>query len=398
MNPRTELILSTAGTMFNQEGFSSFSLAGLASRLNLSRATLYNHIGNRENLIYQCFTRSVEADACRLKAAAREKGGLNQILQYIRECFSEAAQEQVTIIDTAVLSKEPRAKIDKLIRNNYDTLQELLDAGVKEGSIRACDTRLLSRAIPSITTFARTSNRWIKDRRTNNPDAVTDFIQFGTSADRSHVFEFSESVDSFSRLSAAGFGKQKMADMRIEQILMTGSTLMNRLGMENVSLELVAEALDATRGSVYHYLQNREDLISQCLKRGFDLYDQFIEYADFHGRTGLEKSSIVSHLNTQAQAGELQPALAWMSFELPSKKLSKQLISRMRGMTQRVDAFYEQGIKDGTRRDLDVEVVSVVRAGAYLWIPKWIDQLENQNQQHIADEIVGLINKGLAPL
>ena len=148
MKPRTELILSTAGTMFNQEGFSSFSLAGLASRLNLSRATLYNHIGNRENLIYQCFTRSVEADACRLKAAAREKGGLNQILQYIRECFSEAAQEQVTIIDTAVLSKEPRAKIDKLIRKNYDTLQELLDAGVKEGSIRACDTRLLSRAIP----------------------------------------------------------------------------------------------------------------------------------------------------------------------------------------------------------------------------------------------------------
>ena len=384
--------------MFNEQGFRSFSFAALARETSLSRATLYNHLTNRDNLIYQCFQKSVAADSRRLEVANRENGSLNKVLQYVRQCFSEETQDEVAIIDTAVLLEENRKHIDSQIRANYDVLKQILDDGTKAGDIRECDTLLLSRAIPSMTTFARTSDRWLTDKFAKNADVIVDFLHMGTAKDRSYSFEFHKNADSFSRLTVAGFGKQQMADMRIEQILMTGSQLMNQRGMDNVSLEDVAEALEATRGSVYHYLKGREDLVTQCLNRGFDLYEEFFNYADAHGKSGLEKASIGSHLNTQAQVGTLQPTLAWMSFDVPSEKLREKLALRMRNLSLRAREFSLQGIKDGSRRDFDVAVPAVIRAGAYLWIPKWIDHITEPDQQHIADEIVALFNKGLAPL
>lgn len=245
--------------------------------------------------------------------------------------------------------------------------------------------------------FYRTSGRWVeKDRNVQNVAALLDFVAMGSAADRDMPFEFQHSSDMFSALHVRGLDALSVADLRIEQIMMIGSKIINARGVDSLSLEDVVATLGVTRGTVYHYFSDREDLIKRCLERGYNLYDAFIDFAEKHGRNGVEKTLIITHLNTQALVGSLQPVGAWMGFEIFAPALQSKFSEKLRKLLERSDAIAREGIADGSRRATDHWPITIARVGAYLWIPKWISQVEDPQPHRIADEIARFFKSGLA--
>ena len=123
-----------------------------------------------------------------------------------------------------------------------------------------------------------------------------------------------------------------------------------------------------------------------------------MDSAEAHGRSGLEKAAIVSHLNPQAMVGSLQPVAGWMGLDALSAESQKYVRKRLREVLARTEAFAEQGMADGSRRHHDYKAVTLARAGAYLWIPKWIGDIDHPSPHRIADEVVALFNLGLSAL
>lgn len=394
---RQDLILATAAEMFNEQGVGAVGLSELAKKMGLGRATFYHYVADREDLVFRCFQKSCEAEADRLDHAEEAPPGLPRILRFLEESLGEEARRTAVITDTGMLSEAPRGIIEKAVKRNYDRLAAMIGEGIRIGNIRPCDEQLVARILPSMMDFYRMSGRWVdKQRNVENVAAILDFVTHGSATDPDMPFEFTYSAEMFSRAHAKSFDALSIADVRIEQILMVGSKMINTRGLENVSLEDVAAALGMTRGVVYHYFTDREDLVRRCLDRGYELYEAFIAYARKHGRTGLEKSLIVTHLNAQAQAGSLQPVAAWMGFDVLSPHLRAKYGDSMRDLLEQSDAIAREGIADGTRRAIDYRPITIARAGAFLWIPKWIAQIDDPSPHRIADEISSVFKSGLA--
>ncbi|MCA8900587.1 MAG: TetR/AcrR family transcriptional regulator [Hyphomonas sp.] len=394
---KQEAILREAARMFNDQGVGAVGFGDLARRMGVGRATFYHYVADREDLVFRCFQRSCEAETEKLDAASEAGKGLPQVLEFMRLILAPEADETALITDTDLLSEGSREIIHKARKRNYDRLAAMIGDGIDAGNIRPCDEQIIARILPSIAAFSRMSHRWVTRKAdARNIEALVDFIAYGSAARPCPEFRFHKNVDEFSRISVSGFGDQSISDLKIEQILMKGSQLVNRHGVVNVSLEDVANALGATRGTVYHYFSDREDLVQRCLERSYELYNAFIDYADAHGRNGLEKAAIVSHLNTQAMVGSLQPLAGWMGLDALSPASQKRARKRLRELLGRTEKFAEEGILDGSRRHHDYRAVTLSRAGAYLWIPKWIGDIEAPSPYGIADEVVALFNCGLS--
>ena len=394
---KREAILDEAASLFNAHGIGAVSLADVAQKLGVGRATLYHYVVDRQDLDFQCFQRSCEAETERLDIAAEESDGLSRILRYVSESMSADAAEAAVITDLSFLASDAQPIIAKARLRNHQRLAGMIEQGVEAGELRRCDEQIVARVLPGMISFGHLAKRWIDPKAGPvDPAALADFLAYGSAADPHVEFECNLDVDTFNRLKAATFDRQSHNDMRIEQILMTGSRLLNERGVDGVSLEDVAASLGATRGAVYHYFTDKEDLLRRCYERGNDLYEAFIDAAEAHGRNGLEKNAIVSHLNSQAQAGALQPMAAWMGLEALSPAQQQRHRQRLRALLARNEAFALEGVADGSRRDHDVHSVSIARAGAYMWIPKWISEIEPTTPRRLADEIVALFNKGLA--
>ncbi len=394
---RQDLILATAAELFNERGVGAVGLSELAKKMGLGRATFYHYVADREDLVFRCYQKSCEAETERLDHAEEAPPGLPRVLRFLEESLGEEAKRTAVITDTGVLSDVPRGIIERAAKRNYDRLAAMIGEGIRIGNIRPCDEQLVARILPSMIDFYRMSGRWVeKQRNVENIAAILDFVTHGSATDPDAPFEFTYNAEMFSRAHTMSFDALSIADVRVEQILMVGSKLINTRGLENVSLEDVAAALGMTRGVVYHYFTDRQDLVRRCLDRGYDLYEAFIVYARKHGRTGLEKSLIIAHLNAQAQAGSLQPVAAWMGFDVLSPHLRAKYGEGMRNLLEQSDSIAREGIADGSRRATDYRPITIARAGAFLWIPKWISQVDDPSPHRIANEMVSFFKSGLA--
>lgn len=394
---KQEAILREAALMFNEHGIRAVGFGDLAKRMGVGRATFYHYVADREDLIFRCYQRSCEAETERLDTASEAATGLPQVLAFMQLSLSAEAAKTTIIADTSVLGNAHKTIIERAQRRNYDRLGAMIGAGIDAGNIRPCDEQLIARILPSVILFARMSSRWLPGRRNvENLDAVVDFVANGSATSRQSDFRIYKNADDFARITLADFGDRKISDFKMEQILMKGSWLINRYGAINVSLEDVANAMGATRGTVYHYFSDREDLVRKCIDRSFEIYNAFVDYAAAHGRNGLERASIVSHLNTQAMVGSLQPVAGWMGLDALSEDSQKHVRKQLREVLARTEEFAEQGMADGSRRRDDHKAVTFARAGAYLWIPKWIGDIDHPSPHRIADEVVTLFNLGLS--
>jgi AcrR family transcriptional regulator len=393
---KKDAILNEAARLFNKRGIGTVKLTDVASKLGVGRATLYHYVANREDLVLQCFERSCNIDKQRLKIAAEQSNGLEQVLSYVRQSLTPDGTETAIITDLGFLSESAQSIIANARVRNHKLLAQMIERGIDEGVIRPCDHQILARVICSMLVFCHSAQRWAPSTfKQVDSDAIVDFITQGSAKDTTLNFQCEENISNFSRLEAAGFDRDSVNRMRVEQILMTASGLFNRRGIENVSLDDVVAELGATKGAFYHYFKSKKSLLEKCVERGNRLYYEFVDAAEQSGRNGLEKNAIVSHLNIQAQCGDLQPLSAWTGLDVLPPTQRKKHQQRLRSLLDRTSQFSEEGIKDGSRRKHDMASVTIARAGAYQGIPVWLSELDNRPAQKIADEIVDFFHKGL---
>lgn len=393
---KLDAILEGAATLFNEDGIGAVSLADVAKRVGVGRATLYHYVVDREDLVFQCFQRSCALDTERLGIAAEEPHAVDGLLNYFRESVSCSVPSAV-VTDLGYMSSDGRSIIGKSIRRNHQTLIELISKGIKFGEIRHCDERVVAHALASMISHVRMAHRWV-DLSTSSLDidALIESLRTGSVADRKRNFKCTIDVERFNRLKAASFEPASISEMRVEQILMMASRMFNARGVEAVSLDEIAAELGATRGAVYHYFSDKEELVRRCADRAHDIYESFINEAETTGRDSFERLSIVGHLNSQAQAGILQPLALWIGLDAFSPGQRQRHRQRLRSLLHRTVTFAEQGIAAGDRLPLDPRTLAVARAGAFSWIPRWEPPIDDLTPFKIADELTELFNHGLS--
>ena len=144
-------MLKAAASCFNQKGFSGTSLKDVANHLGLTDAALYYYVKNKEELVYQCYMRAAELGKDAMDRARSEGGsGFEQACLYIRYHVEVMVGDRGPV---AIMSEIPslkrshRNEVLSVSRRHSAAFEEILDSGIRDGSIAPCDVRMTGNAI-----------------------------------------------------------------------------------------------------------------------------------------------------------------------------------------------------------------------------------------------------------
>lgn len=146
-------VLTAAVRMFNARGYHATSLDDVAAILGVSKPTIYHYLGNKEQVLVECLTIGMDQ---LLAAAADARAGLGLGIDRLRAFLISYAEVNMEdfgrcniLTANETLSTEAREAIRLLKRRIHATMQELVEDGVADGSIAACDPKFAALTLAS---------------------------------------------------------------------------------------------------------------------------------------------------------------------------------------------------------------------------------------------------------
>lgn len=395
---RVAALLDEAAREFNARGVAGASLSRIARAVGLTRAALYYYVKDRGDLALQAYLRGCERMADDLTASADASDGLSAVLAWLRLSLDADRPAQAVLSELDVLPEPGRSRVAAAHALNVERLRALIRGGVADGSIRSCDDEVIAQALIGSVAWAQLTEAWVEGDHTvfraHRAEALADLIADGQAADPATPFTCPVSIDGFFPRAPNAFDRDAVAQAKLDQLLMTASQLFNRRGVEGVSLDEIAGELGATKGAVYHYLENKTDLVVRCYRRAFDIYER-ISAATAVGRTPLEQSLIGLWLNVQAHASGLSPLIQMAGAEALPAGPRREIQGRARAIQRHFRAMGDAGVASGVNRDIDIDTLSEIGAGVFQWLPKWFDRDDPRAAGAVADELTRLFIGGL---
>lgn len=144
---KRRVLLREAAKAFNRQGYHATTLDSLAKRLGISKAALYHYFPNKHALLKACFDEVMEAAFSNLAhARANGRNGREKLRMvfagYLQDIIDELSVTVVVLEDDALTPKDRDKAFAQRDRFEY-SLRELVSEGIADGSIVACDPKLV---------------------------------------------------------------------------------------------------------------------------------------------------------------------------------------------------------------------------------------------------------------
>ena len=395
---KREALLAGAATLFNARGIAGTSLADVAEAVGLTRAAVYYYVDDRAELVFQCYSKSCDLTADDLANASQEANGLERILAFVRRAFAPERPQVAVLNDINALGEPLASMVRAADDRNTTALVGFVRDGVADGSVRACDWEIVAQSLIGVINFSRLSPLWgggaSRTYRIHLRDAVLALVEHGVAAGPV-AFDCPLDADAFLPDRSKAFDRKRASELKQDQLLAQASRRFNRDGIEATSIDEIAAEIGATKGAVYHYVKDKQDLVIRCYERAFGIYEQIGAAGREYGHSGLERGLLITHLFTQAILGPVSPLMAQPGLEdLPDER-RQAFRDRAVGMNKRSARFLREGMADGSCRPCDPRITTHVFAGTFGWLPKWVGADEPRPPRQFADEICSLLASGL---
>ena len=144
-------VLQTGAKLFNNKGYEHTSLDDIAKALNVTKRTLYYYVQSKEEILFECNRMGLKfiediADECRNGTAP----ALDRIVLLI-EKYAEILDTDfgacLVLTSITSFSEENKSVLHNAKRQLDALSRELIEEGVKDGTISDYDPRLASAAI-----------------------------------------------------------------------------------------------------------------------------------------------------------------------------------------------------------------------------------------------------------
>jgi AcrR family transcriptional regulator len=165
---------------------------------------------------------------------------------------------------------------------------------------------------------------------------------------------------------------QLLTRPREAELLRVATRLFRTRGFHATSMQDLAEALGMNRGSIYHYIASKDDLlwaiVSGALDRLSDRVAPILE-ADEAAATRLRRA-IAGHLAFAAEHGD-ELSLVQIELRSLSEERRRLIVARRDAYEARWRQVIEDGIADGALRSTDVRLTGIAILSACNWFTQW---------------------------
>jgi AcrR family transcriptional regulator len=187
------------------------------------------------------------------------------------------------------------------------------------------------------------------------------------------------------------------ADRRIE-ILKSAAAAFRRRGYHGASVDEIASALEMTKGNLYYYFENKEEILYACHDYSLDVLLTLMAQVQAEPSSPDEKlrKLILAFIHTMLD--ELQGTALTLDLQALSPALLKRIIAKRDRFDRGLREIIQQGIDQQLFRAGDPKMIGFAMMGAVNWITKWFDPTgpmsSEQIGQRFADYLVGGLLRG----
>ena len=397
---RRAMLLDEAARQINERGAAALNLNVIAETVGLTRNALYYYFNDTHDLIFSCYLRSCETIEADLDAAIESHSTATARLTAFVTRTLDRRPPLAVLADLDFLPDPQRTAIVDLARHRVDTLAQIFAEGSEAGELRPLDAQIAAECLLGMISWSQLAQLWLEfddddSSRARIARTILDIFLHGIAADPDADFSCPLDVENLERRSINAFDKTQAGEEKMRQLIDAGARLFNRRGCDGVSLDDIGASLGATKGAFYHYFDDKTGFIARCYERAFDRYRRFAGAAGDLGSNGFEKSLIVMHLNCQAQAGPAPPMMPQPGlFTLPDLTRT-DLMAQAQHIWSLCQDYVTEGLADGSCRTISATDATMVSAGAFFWLPKWLPSTGATNRISLADQICDIMYRGV---
>jgi TetR/AcrR family transcriptional regulator len=167
--------------------------------------------------------------------------------------------------------------------------------------------------------------------------------------------------------------EQRKTRPRRVEILKSAAAAFRRRGYHGASMGEIAQALRMTKGSLYYYFKNKEEILFFCHDYSLDILIEVLATVEAAGGPPPQKlrsliESFVHHI-----LDDLRGTAMTLDFQALSAPLLRRVIAKRDRFDRGIRRLLQEGMDEGAFAPGDPKLLTFAILGAVNWIPRWFD-------------------------
>jgi AcrR family transcriptional regulator len=146
--------------------------------------------------------------------------------------------------------------------------------------------------------------------------------------------------------------------------LRAATELINAEGYRGASVAKIAARLSVTKGSFYHHVEAKDELVGECFERTWSILRQAQAAADKATDNGLANLMAQAQAMVGGQVSEERPLLRTSALAAVPEEMRPKLLAGFDRITSRYASVVSDGIADRSIRPLEVPLAAQMISGA----------------------------------
>ena len=349
-----ERIVEAASVSINELGVKGMTFADVGQRVDLNTTSITYYFKRKELLAEAALARSIDLFEAVVLEAGREPDPRARVSAYLRLTLEEWArvrrreeQPKARLSDIRAMPDPVRGRLVERWTNVFRELRETLLGPAITADEKALRTARAAVLVENVFWLPA----WL------NAYSVTDFPRVYSRL--FEVFDKGLALDDWRRAPIAVSDGE--ADGGAEAFLRAATRLINTHGYRGASVERIAADLEVTKGSFYHHLETKDDLVIECFERSYDRVSRVQAAAIVNGANACETLAGATASLVDLQFFSDFPLLRTTALQaLPADQRRHRVIERSDRMARRFAGIIADGISEGSLRAVDPMIASQV--------------------------------------
>jgi AcrR family transcriptional regulator len=376
---KREQILQCAAERFNVAGVRGATLADIAKAVDLNLTSIRHYFLKKEDLVAAAFLRSIETHQARLAKSkgagppeARVRDLVHRYFEFRRRIRIGEHPEIMLFGDLRSLAEPHASQVWPKYADLFRTVRAL---AAEPEEMEGERQKVNARAHTLISQFMR-SVFWLPEYDVEDfgrvEERFIDILLNGLTAPGTEC-----------RRRIAELPEEAEPDKRsLESFLKAATELINEQGYRGASVERIAARLNVTKGSFYHHIDAKVDLVVECFRRNTEIL-QTAQRNAIRGETrGLDQAGAAAAAlvrRQQTPAGSLLRNSALMSVDPETRR---DMWRQMDLVVGRFADMVADGIVDGSVRPCDARIAGqmlMAQVNSASELANWVPDLTPDN-------------------
>jgi len=179
------------------------------------------------------------------------------------------------------------------------------------------------------------------------------------------------------------------------EILKSAAAAFRRRGYHGASVGEIARALHMTKGSLYYYFREKEEILYVLHDWSLDLLLERLREVEQSGAPPAEKLRRLVRSFAQMIIDELHGTALTMDLQALSPRRLRKVIAKRDRFDRGLRAIVREGMDARAFAAGDPKLAVFAILGAVNWIPRWYDPRGPAGSAQIGDAFAALVLDGL---